>query len=47
VLFDLGGRLLKYSGVEVRPEDLRPCPSCGVPRERCGKILVGVDPAFL
>jgi hypothetical protein len=47
VLFELGGRFLKYGGAEVRAEDLRPCPSCGLPKERCGKIIRGVDPARL
>jgi len=47
VLFRLESGLVRYDGTPVAEEDLRPCRACGVPKERCGKVLVGVDPKWL
>ncbi len=47
ILFELDGQLMRADGTHIAREDLAPCPGCRQPKERCGKIIVGVDPAML
>ncbi len=47
MLFDFEGQLLRSDCTVVARADLAPCPSCGQPKERCCKIIVGVDPMKL
>jgi hypothetical protein len=47
LLYRFEGRLMRGDGRHVRDEDLRPCRECGQPKERCGKVIVGIDPVAL